>query len=193
MRHLALLLVVSVLVAGCRTTRAALPIERPALEVPPAPPRVVVTAPAPEVRQPEPVPDLPSPAPASATPARTRPAPAPPTAKDIQKPEQRPEEAESTAAAPAPPPPPPPPPLLRTPATADSAAAERQVRLTIGRVRDSLKGVQYGRLTPERKKAYGQATDFVESAEVQIKGSNFELAKEFADKAEKLARELQGR
>ena len=48
-------------------------------------------------------------------------------------------------------------------------------------------------LSGQRKKAYNEAKDFIERAEVAIKASNFELAKDLAGKAEKLANELQGR
>lgn len=187
MRHLALLLLLGVLAAGCRTTRAAAPIQPVPLEVPPAPPRVVVAAPAPETTLPEPVPELPPPP----TPAPARPKPAANATKEPQKPEARPDE---TAASPAPAAPTgTPSPLLRTPATADAAAAERGVRETIARAQAGLKNVEYPRLSVERQKAYDQALDFLTGAEAQIRAANLEMAKELADKADKLARELQGR
>ena len=46
--------------AACTTTRAATPIERPALEVPPPPPRVIVPLPPPDQPYLEPVAELPT-------------------------------------------------------------------------------------------------------------------------------------
>ena len=56
-----------------------------------------------------------------------------------------------------------------------------------------LSNVNFDGLSGQRKKAYNEAKDFIERAEVAIKASNFELAKDLAGKAEKLANELQGR
>lgn len=187
MRTLALLLLLGLLAAGCRTTRAAAPVQPTPLEVPAAPPRVVVPAPPPqEASLPEPVPDLPPPPPERAKP---RPAAA---AKETPKPDAKAEEVVANAS----PPPaqtPPPAPVLRTPATADPAAAERGIRDTMSRAQGGLKAVRYERLSPELQKAHDQAVDFLTSAEAQIKAQNFELAKELAEKAEKLVKELQGR
>ena len=58
MKNGVLAVVLAGLTAGCLTTRAQTPTERPALEVPPPPPRLIDPAPIPEPT-PEPVPDLP--------------------------------------------------------------------------------------------------------------------------------------
>ncbi len=192
MTKLAVVLMLGALAAGCMTTRASTPIERPTLDVPPAPPRVIEQAPAPEVvPQPQPVEDLPPP-PAIPTPPRR--SPRENGSREAQKPETKtdavPAAAEPQAATPAPVAQPAP--VLRTPATADAAASERQIRDTIGRAQSGLSKVNYQGLSQERKKAYDEAKDFITSAEGAIKAANFEIAKEFADKAEKLARVLQG-
>jgi hypothetical protein len=53
--------------------------------------------------------------------------------------------------------------------------------------------VDYGRLSDGARKAYNEAKLFMQGAEGALKESNFELARELAGKAEKLAKELQGR
>ena len=83
-------------------------------------------------------------------------------------------------------------PPLRTARTADGAQAERQIRDIIGRANGLLGRVDYRRLSAERRKAYDQAKQFIEGAEGAIRDSKFEYALELADKAETLAKELQG-
>ena len=194
MTRLAALLILTVLSAGCATTRAQTPVERPALDVPPAPPRVIDPAPMPEASQPPLVEDLP-PAPAPAP--VTRPRGARDTAKpEAQKPEPKPETpaaATETAPPPAAQPAAAPVPTLRTPATADTAAAERRIRDVLSRAQSGLAVIDYQRLSVQRKGAYDQAKDFIDGAEAAIKASNFELGMEMADKADKLVRELSGR
>jgi hypothetical protein len=172
------------------TTRAQTPVERPALEVPPAPPRIVAPAPPQEAAQADPVPELP---PERTEPAVTKPRPAAAAqsaARDVQKPEVKPEPpAEDTVVAQ-----PPAVPVLRTPATANTAAAARQIEETLDRAQKTLYSVDYQRLTAPRQKAYNEAKDFITEAETHLKASNLEAAKELADKAEKYATLLlQGR
>jgi hypothetical protein len=56
-----------------------------------------------------------------------------------------------------------------------------------------LGGVDYQSLRDERRKAYDQAKEFIQGAETALKEQNFVFARSLAEKAEKLARELQGR
>jgi hypothetical protein len=189
------LLGAGLLASACLTTRAATPIERPALEVPPVPPRVVEAAPAPDLGGLEPIADLPPERPATPT-AKPRPGNRDTAAnRDPQKTEKPPEPAPPAVepAVAVSPQPAVPPPLIRTPATADAAAAERQIRDTINRAQGSLKKVNFQGLTKELQKAYNDVKDFIERAEAAIKASNFELAKGLASNAEKLASELPGR
>jgi hypothetical protein len=188
MQRLIPVVFLALLAAACATMKAAAPIDRPTLEVPPVPPRVVEAAPMPEVERIEPVADLPP----AAAPAASK--PRPPTARE-QKPEAKPETppAPDPAATAPPAAQAAPPPTLRTPATADAAAVERQIRITLDRARAGLKSIDYQQLTRERKKAYDEATDFIAGAETELKKSNFELAKSLAEKAEKYWKELQGR
>lgn len=198
MRRAATILALAVSAAGCVTTKAQTSVERPALEVPPVPARIIERAPLPEVAriepEPELVPELPDPAPTARGAAAGRPRDTAANAKETHKPEAKPEAPPTDVAAA-------PPPqaaagvsLLRTQATADAAAAERQIVETLTRARKNLEVVNYQRLTEPRQKAYNEAKDFISGAEREVKASNFELAKELADKAEKYATALlQGR
>lgn len=172
------------LASACAThVKAKAPIERPNLDVPPPPPRVVEPAPVPEMT-PEPVPDLPPvPPPARPRPSQPRPQPAEPKAE--AKPEQAP--AETPAAPPANPP------QLRTPQTADGTEAEKTVRTTIDRARNVLSTVNFNPLSNERKKAYNDAKAFIQQAEDAAKNGNYVFAQSLANKAETLATELAGK
>jgi hypothetical protein len=190
--RVACLLAAGLLASACATTRAAAPVERPPLDVPPVPPRIIEAAPAPETAI-EPVDDLPPEKPV-VPPVRPRPQPRD-ASKDGQKPAE-PKPAETVPQVADQPPAPPPqntPPLIRTPATADAVAAERQIRDLLGRTQARLSTINFQRLSAERQKAYNEAKDFIEQAERAIRASNFELAMGLASTAEKLASEIQSR
>jgi outer membrane biosynthesis protein TonB len=191
MNRWAALLVVALapVVSACMTTRAQTPAERPALEVPPVPPRVLEPVDVGPPARPEPVPDLPPPA---ANPPRPRPA-RDNNQREPVKPEPKPETPPAEAQPPQPAPSQATVPPLRISGNADAAQAERQVRETIGRADGLLGKVDYQRLSDGGRKAYNEAKLFMQSSEAALKESNFELAREYAGKAEKLARELQGR
>ena len=53
--------------------------------------------------------------------------------------------------------------------------------------------IDYARLSTERRQQYEQAKLMVTQSEDALKGSNFEFARNLADKADRLAKELQGR
>jgi hypothetical protein len=189
--RLACLLAATLLASACATTRAAAPVERPTLDVPPVPPRIIEPAPTPEASNPEPVNDLP---PEKPTPPASRPRPTRDTARDTQKPiDAKPVELPPVVADPPPAPPQNAAPVLRTPATADAAAAERQIRDTLTKVQGVLNNINFQRLSDGAKKAYNEVKDFMLGAEAAIKASNFELGKDLAAKAEKMSNELQGR
>jgi hypothetical protein len=172
--------------SACAThAKAKAPVERPNLDVPPPPPRVVEAAPVPE-SAPDPVPDLPPPpAPARPRPAQPRPQPAEP--KPEAKPEQAPPESATQA------PPANQMPQLRTPQTADGTEAEKTVRTTIDRARNVLNTVNFNPLSNERKKAYNDAKAFIQQAEDAAKQGNYVFAQSLANKAETLATELAGK
>jgi hypothetical protein len=185
------LVAVAPILSACASASAKTnPAERPPLSVPPPPPRVIETAPQPDP-VPEPVPELPA---ATVPPPRSRPTrdpgqkPEPAKPPDTKAGEATPAEPVGPSPAPAPPAP-----QLRTPQTADSTEAERNVRSTIERANKSLGGVNFGPLNNERKKAYNDAKMFIHQAEEALKQGNFVFAQGVANKAETLAKELAGK
>lgn len=185
-RSILLIVLTTLAGAACATTRAETPGERPALDVPLPPPRVITPLPVqPQAPAPEPVGDLPGNS--TQTPSRPRPQQRQP---ETPKPEAKPEETAK------PPENPPAPvttvPQLRMPET-DSAQLTNQIRDIINRTRTALKAIDYGPLSNARKKAYDDANMFATQAEEAVKTNNLMFAKELADKAERFVKELQGR
>lgn len=180
--------------SACVTTTGETAIERPALEVPPPPPRVITPLPVPETPPAEPPVEDPAEA-KPATPAKPKPQPAAPnTGKPEAKPETLPTEPAPPVAPPAVPPlPTVPQPTLSTSPAGDANAISRQIRDSIERTRRALETIDYRPLSNARKKAYDDAKLFATQAEDALKASNLVFAKELADKAERLAKELQGR
>ena len=176
--------------SGCATTRAAAPVERPALDVPVPPPRIIVPLPPPESPLPDPVQDLPG---GGAAPAPSRPRPS--REKEAPKPEAKPEETKP--AEPTPPAPtaatPAPVPQLRIAESGDPAQLAGQIRAAIDRTLDILNGIDYRTLVKARQKAYDDSKLFATQADEALKIPNLVFAKELADKAERLAKELTGR
>jgi hypothetical protein len=183
-------LIAAVLLGGsaCTTTRAATPVDRPALDVPPVPPRVIVPLPPPDASPVlEPVEELPNlsgeRSPTKPRPPRDKPDPTKPADPKVEPPVE----------APAQPPPAQAPPQLRLEGS-NSAQLNAQVRDTINRARGIIDRIDRNSLSNEhRRKAFDDAKLFVQQAEDAVKNSNFVFAKELADKAERLAKELQGR
>lgn len=163
--------------AACRTVSATAPIERPALDVPPPPPRVIIPIPGPVPPRLEPVEELPVTTEKSPTRGRAN-----RDKTDPGKPDPKIEPVEP----PAPPPAPVVPPLrLENP---NAAQLSNQVRDTLARARAIIDGIERNSLGSEpRKKAYDQAKLFAEEAEDAIQKNNLVYAKEVAEKAERLA------
>jgi hypothetical protein len=192
--RVACLLAATLLASACATSRAATPVERPALEVPPVPPRIVEPAPPPETSNPEPVGELPPEKPASSA-ARTKPPASREPSRDPQKPADA-KPVETATAVPVELPPVGPPnnaTQIRTPATVDTAAAEKQVRQTLDKAQKRLDSIDYRRLSGDGQKNYNEAKAFMERAEAALKALNFELAKGLSSTAEKMANEIQTR
>jgi len=171
--------------AACATTRAEAPVERPALDVPLPPPRVIVPLPLPQAQQLpmiDPVQDIQT----SGVPAPAKPRP---PQKEAPKVEPKPDEAKPTDPADAPAPVP----QLRIPEKGDPGAQAEQIRAMISRALATLSGIDYQKLQPPRRKAYDDAKLFAEQADEALTGKNLVLAKEYAEKAERLTKELTGR
>ena len=186
-------LLIAVSIAGgsaCLTGRAQTEAERPALDVPAPPDRVVPQVPPPEPPLPaiEPVEDLSSgtkPSP----PARNKPLASKPPAQDPPKPESKPDPPVTETPPPATPPPAP---QLKLPENAD--AQSRTIRDTIERTRRMLGQTDRTKLSSrDRQKAFDDAQLFMKQAEDALNAKNLVFAKELADKAERLAKEVQNR
>ena len=184
MKRYALLMLLGASAAGCASAQAKAAPDRPALEVPPPPPRVIETVTVTDPPVPDRVGDLP------AAPATPRPRPTPPS-RETAKPDPKPEPA-TEPAPPSPAPAAPPVPQLRTPGTSDTEAS-RQVREVIDRAKKSLSSVNYQRLTHELRAQYDSAKLMLTQSEDALKSTNFEFARNLADKADRIAKELQGR
>lgn len=170
---------------ACATAKAKTAPERPALEVPAPPAKVIETTPMPETTA-EPVPELPPEKPtstrtskpaASREPARTDPKPEPPTSADTT----------SAPAAPVTPAP-----QLR-PAGTDPSEAAKQVQAMILRARQAISAVNCPSLTPPKKMVCENAHLTLKQAEEALSKSDFENAKKLAQKVEDTARELGAR
>ncbi len=167
---------------GCATAQAKQPVAGPTLEVPPVPGRLIDPVLPPEKPPtPDPVPELPPP------PVPPRPRPTPPPAREAPKPEAKPIEPMPVE------PPPPNVSPLRTPNTPDGAEALRQVREIIDRATRTLNSIDYRFLSNERKAQYDNAKLLLTQAEDAVKTTNFDIARNLADKADQIARQLQPR
>lgn len=188
MKKWILLPIAASLMAGACASASAKGKDTPALNLPPAPPRVIAPTPEPA---PEPVNDLPVVAPMpppTPSPRAPRPAPRP----QAEKPPEKPPETVPDPPAPVPQPPAQPPAQLQTPQSAD-ANASRAVQATIDRANQMLTNINPSQLSNERKKAYDDAKQFIREAESAIKQGNLVFAQGVATKAETLARELAGK
>jgi hypothetical protein len=84
---------------------------------------------------------------------------------------------------------------LRTPGTADGAEAARQIHDVVERAKRGLGSIDYGRLSSERQDQYKSARLMVTQSEDELKkpNANLELARNLAERADRLAKELQSR
>jgi hypothetical protein len=183
-RLLPLILLVPAL--ACASAQAKSATDRPTLEMPPVPPRVIEPAPL-EPAPPDLVSDLPAAAPAPAPPPRTRTTPSP---RETVKPDPKPEapQIEQVAA-----PPPPVVPQLRTPGTPEGPEASRQVRNVIDRARKTLTSVDYRRLPAASQAEYNSANLTIKQSEEALQAGKVDIALNLAEKAELIAKELQKR
>jgi hypothetical protein len=188
MKRIVLLLLLGPLGAACASTQAKAPVDRPALEMPPVPPRVI-DASVPESTGPELVGDLPPP-PAPAPPPRARNTPAP---REAAKPDPKPEVPLPVDQAAAAPPPAQAVPQLRTPGTPEGPEAVRQVRTVIERARRMLKSIDHGGLPSAGQAEYNNATVSLTQSEEALKTGKVDIALNLAEKAERIAKELQAR
>lgn len=188
MKRISLVLLVGAVmpIAACATLKAKVPPERPALEVPVPPGKVIEPMPRQEPATPEPVGDLPAAAPANPRPNR-------PPVREPARSDPKPPETPVVEPAPPPATPPAPAPQLRTPGTPDSAEAARQVRDILERANKTLNSIDTRRFTKARREQYDNARRLITQSEDALKAGNFDSARKLADKANDIAKELQGR
>lgn len=175
--------------AGCAAkAQAHTPTDRPPLDAPPPPPRVIASAPietgtesgekpvvgVPPTRPPS------TARPGGATTARPDAKPEPP------KPEPVPEKVEGPRPEPAVG-------LLQTTPPGNEAEAEKNIRALLTTAGQTLARVDYRVLKPDARTQYDTAKRFVQQAEEALKAKNFAFALKLADKAAELARSLPGR
>jgi hypothetical protein len=189
MKRISLVLLVGAAmpIAGCATMKAKAPTERPTLEVPVPPGRVIEPMPRHEPATPEPVGDLPA-----AAPANPRPNSKPPVREPARS-DPKPPETPVVETAPPPATPPAPAVQLRTPGSPDSAEAARQVRDILDSATKTLNSIDVKRFSKAKREQYNQARLLLTQSEDALKGSNFDNARKLAVKAEDIAKELQGR
>ena len=177
MKRTLLLILVLAPLAACASAQAKSRIERPNLEVPPPPPRVIEPVTTAEAPPPDPVSELP------VNPAIPRPRPSSPQREPVKaEPPKTEPPVEQPAAASLP--------QLRTPSSPDAA---RQVQEIIDRASATLRSIDYRVLNNERRAQYDNAKLLARQAGDALKAGNFDFAKNLADKAERIAKELQGR
>jgi hypothetical protein len=82
---------------------------------------------------------------------------------------------------------------LRAAPSANTAAAERNVRDLLARAARDLNRVDYGKLSADGRTQYEQSKRFSQQAEGALKDRNYVFAATLADKAATLATELLGR
>src|SRR5262245_44479879 len=172
--------------SACATAKAKTAPERPTLDVPAPPAKVIETTPMPDTT-PEPVPELPAEKPAN--PRTSKPTTTREPARDT-KPEAPPTTAE---APPAPVAPVPTAPQLRPGGTPDPSEAAKQTQITIERARQALNSLNSKQFSKARLAVYESAKQLLVQADEAFKKSDFENAKKLAEKVESTARELQGR
>ncbi len=184
------LLIAALVLLGMGGCTRGTPVTAPvsvALDVPPAPARVISTPPEPVA--PTEATTVERPAPAS-RPSRTgrststRPDAARPA--EPACPEAAPEVVPPTPTEPAPNTGP----LLRTPQTADESNAERRTTEVLDRANGLLDRVKPETLGPQARQQHETARRFVDQARQAIVDRNFVLASYLADKAETLAKGL---
>jgi hypothetical protein len=169
--------------AACASVTAKAPPERPALEVP-APPTKVVDPPLRPEPAPDPVPDLPAPQPANSRPPR----------QPVREPARTDPKAEAAATEAAPPAAPvPTPPQLRLPNTPEASEAAKQVQVVIDHAGKSLESVNPKGFAKARRAVYDDAKRMLTQAQESLKKSDFDNARKLAEKVEQTAKELGAR
>lgn len=172
MARLALVALMGLGLAGCAARAETRDVPMPALVVPPVPARVLV----PEIEEVAP--------PVVEAPPAVKPAAKPAATVPSEKPEPEPEQpvappARAEEAT-----------RVRTPQTANDDEAERQVRAVMARAQSTLENVDYTALSQAARQQYDTAKRFIRQANSALAIRNYVFARNLADKADTLARQL---
>jgi hypothetical protein len=170
--------------AACTSRGPRVVEDRPPLVVPPVPTRTIEP---PAVAAPEPAEPPADPPPAPVPPLNK---PKPPTREAKPEPAKPEVPAEAGTATVNPPPPVAP---LRTPTSPVGPEAARQIREILIRAQSILNNVDYQKLTADRRGAYDLAKSAITSAEEALKKDDLLLARSFAERADVIAKQLEGR
>lgn len=170
---------------ACATANAKTAPERPTLEVPAPPAKVVETTPMPET-MPELVPELPSAPPPNTRTSR-------PASREPARADPKPEATTSAAEAPAAPVPPVPAPQLRPGGTPEASEAAKQAQIAFDRAKQAINSINLKQLAKTKRPVYDDAQRMLATAEDALKKSDFDNAKKLAQKVEDTARELGAR
>jgi hypothetical protein len=183
---LSLVILAGVASTACATASAKAAPDRPTLEVPAPPAKVIETTPLPETT-PEPVPELPPQAPSNPRPSR-------PQSREPVRTDPKPEATTTTTETPAASVPPvTPPPQLRPANTPEASEAEKQARVAFDRAKQALDSIKLKELAKAKKPVYDDAVRMLATAGEALKKSDFDNAKKLAQKVEDTARELGAR
>ena len=79
---------------------------------------------------------------------------------------------------------------MRTPQTANDEQADRQVRSVMSRAQAALQNVDYRTLSAAARQQYDTAKRFIAQADSALTIRNYVFARNLADKADTLARQL---
>lgn len=170
---------------ACATVSAKATPDRPTLEVPAPPTKVVESTPLPEPL-PDPVPELPPQSPANSRPSK-------PASREPSRTDSKPETTATTETPAAPVAPVTPPPQLRPANTPDALEAGKQAQIAIDRAKQALNSINLKQLAKAKKPVFDDARRMLTTAEDAWKKSDFDNAKKLADKVESTARELGAR
>jgi hypothetical protein len=171
---------------ACATANAKTAPERPTLEVPAPPAKVIEKTPMPET-MPDLVPDLPQ-----APPANTR--TSKPSSREPARTDPKPEATTAATETPAAPVPPvSPPPQLRPGGTPEASEAAKQAQIAFDRAKQAITSINLKQLGKTKRPVYDDALRMLATAEDALKKSDFDNAKKLAQKVEDTARELGAR
>jgi hypothetical protein len=188
-RRILIVLPLVMVVAGCSKARPVTQPQAAALEVPPAPPRVIAPP------EPEQAPDETKAEEPEASKERRPLRPRAPQPRD--RVEQKPAEAKppEPAAETVKPPATPPVPLgqLQPKLAAPQSEVERQVTEQLGAAKRDLDRIDYRALNADAKSQYDTAKRFITQADEARRGGNLLLAQKLAEKAVGLASALVSR